>query len=67
MGEIRTVINVPFYHIGVEPQIRINFNSNAYLAFIYSYSQSYQRNIADPGNAILKTTNKFNMRTVFSF
>ena len=64
MGEIRTVKDVAFLNVGVEPQIRFTLNPNAYIALVYSYDWDYVR---EAGNQMMKESQKFNLRTVYSF
>jgi hypothetical protein len=71
VGQYRSILNVPFNLTEVEPQIRINLNKNAYLAFVYCYRWEYVRNMdqtrfPDKEN-LLKETQWFNLRSVFSF
>ena len=66
VGEYRSVVDVPFKLAELEPQLRLNLNRNAYLAFVYCYRQEYVRDTNLDINQ-LKETQWFNMRAVYSF
>jgi hypothetical protein len=55
----------PFFLWGVEPQVRVTFNPNAYIAFVYSFEQKY----ATEGLAteVIQNRQWINLRVVFTF
>jgi len=55
----------PFLLWGVEPQLRITFNPNAYIAFVYNYGQEY----VSEGQAarVLQDKQWVNLRVVYTF
>jgi len=55
----------PFEVWGLEPQVRVTFNSNAYIAFLYNYGQMYETQ--GQGDRILKDQHWINLRVVFTF
>ena len=65
-GEIKTVKDVPFLNLGIEPQIGIRLNDNAYFALVYSYDWDYI-NDSISKDVALKETQKINLRIVYQF
>jgi len=59
------VTGKPFVLWGIEPQVRVTFHSNAYIAFVYNYEQ---RN-ATVGQAetVIQDRQWINLRVVFTF
>jgi len=56
----------PFEKWGVEPQLRINFNPNAYVAFVYNYGQEWAQ--PETGTKrVLQDRQWINLRTVYTF
>jgi len=54
----------PFEKWGVEPQLRINFNPNAYVAFVYYYGQDWA---TEGVKRVLQDRQWINLRTVYTF
>ena len=55
----------PFVLWGIEPQVRVTFNSNAYIAFVYNYGQQkVSQGQADPA---LQERHWLNLRVVYTF
>jgi len=55
----------PFVLWGIEPQVRVTFNSNAYIAFVYNYGQQYvTQGQAEP---VLQERHWINLRVVYTF
>jgi hypothetical protein len=64
-GEYAATDNKPFVLWGIEPQVRVTFNSNAYVAFVYNYGQQYAtEGLAD---RVLQERQWINLRVVFTF
>ena len=57
--------NKPFEQWGVEPQVRVTFNSNAYIAFVYNFNQEYATE--GLGDRVLKDRHWINLRVVYTF
>jgi hypothetical protein len=55
----------PFVLWGVEPQVRVTFNSNAYIAFVYNFEQQY---VTEGSNdPVIRDRQWINLRVVFTF
>ena len=73
-GEGKTYKDSPYQYIFVEPQIRFNLNSNAYLALVYNFTDKYAWWIEDRGVPVegVKEGDKsvkhsVNLRAVYTF
>jgi len=55
----------PFAMWGVEPQLRVTFNPNAYVAFVYNYGQQYMTTGVGP--RVLQDKQWINLRAVYTF
>ena len=64
-GEQAPDDNKPFEKWGIEPQVRVTFNANAYIAFVYNYEQEN----ATEGqiDRVLKDRHWINLRVVYTF
>lgn len=65
-GEGKVIKDVPYRSIGIEPQVRINLASGAYVALVYSFTHEYQLHPVT-SQSTTGTTHWLNLRTVFSF
>jgi len=65
VGEDALFDDKPFMLWGIEPQVRVTFNPNAYIAFVYNFEQRY----ATEGLAerVLQNRQWINLRVVFSY
>jgi|TergutMp193P3_1026864.scaffolds.fasta_scaffold75302_1 hypothetical protein len=64
-GEDAQFDDKPFMLWGVEPQVRVTFNPNAYIAFVYNYEQKYVNE--GLANRILQDRQWINLRVVYTF
>ena len=60
------VEGAPFRLMGIQPQIKFNFGSNAYISFVYDFQWDYRRE-ATSADPILAKRQWFNLRTVYTF
>jgi hypothetical protein len=54
------ITQVDYDNFTVEPQVKVTFNPNAYVAFVYGYQQI-------PRLGLLEKANYINLRLVYSF
>jgi len=66
-GNGKTYIDSPYQYFFVEPQIKLNFNNNAYIALLYNFTEKY----AWPEGEIQKGDKSqkhwINLRAVYTF
>jgi len=60
------VKGAPFRLIGIQPQVKFSFGSNAYISFVYDYQWDYRRE-ATSTDPVLAQRQWFNLRTVYTF
>jgi hypothetical protein len=65
-GENRTIADKTFKVVGIEPQIRFNINSNAYVALVYAYDWQYVKE-GVASDLYLQHRQWLNLRTVLYF
>jgi len=64
-GEYAKYPDKAFLMWGVEPQLRVTFNPNAYVAFVYNYSQEqYSEGYLEP---VIQERQWINLRVVYTF
>jgi hypothetical protein len=72
-GEGKTYKDAPYQYFFVEPQVRLNIGSNAYLALVYNFTEKYVWPYPDPDDPdTLRTGDKsqkhyINLRAVYTF
>ncbi|MCL2127589.1 MAG: hypothetical protein FWH38_04985 [Treponema sp.] len=65
-GDERDIKDVPYILLGIEPQIKVTFGPNAYIALVYFYDSEYvkEATIVDP---LVRQKHRLNLRTVYTF
>ena len=64
-GEHAEFNDKPFMLWGLEPQVRVTFNPNAYIAFVYSFEQKYATE--GMSKRVVQDRHWINLRVVFTF
>jgi hypothetical protein len=69
VGDVKMDPNAPYLHWFIEPQIRMNLNSNSYIALVYRYYDDYEfYNSSANDNSYANTrVHWINLRVLFTF